>query len=65
METYTDNLQLCNKELNRKLHMLIGSLDEQTWIALRNKEKCLKASYELKRENYLYSSIKYPLNQAL
>lgn len=46
IETYTDSLRLCNKELNRKLRMLITSLDEQTWIAFRNKEARLKASYE-------------------
>ena len=42
----TDSLRLCNKELNRKLRMLITSLDEQTWTAFRNKEARLKASYE-------------------
>lgn len=46
IDTYTDSLRLCNKELNRKLRMLITSLDEQTWIAFRNKEVRLKASYE-------------------
>ena len=46
IDTYTDNLRLCNKELNRKLRLLITSLDEQTWIAFRNKEARLKASYE-------------------
>lgn len=46
IETYTDSLRLCNKELNRKLRMLITSLDEQAWIAFRNKEARLKASYE-------------------
>ena len=46
IDTYTDSLRLCNKELNRKLRMLITSLDEQTWIAFRNKEARLKASYE-------------------
>lgn len=46
IEAYTDSLRLCNKELNRKLRMLITSLDEQTWTAFRNKEVRLKASYE-------------------
>lgn len=46
IDTYTDSLRLCNKELNRKLRMLITSLDEQTWVAFRNKEARLKASYE-------------------
>ena len=46
IETYTDSLRLCNKELNRKMRMLITSLDEQTWNAFRNKEARLKASYE-------------------
>ena len=46
IEAYTDSLRLCNKELNRKLRMLITSLDVQTWIAFRNKEARLKASYE-------------------
>lgn len=46
IDTYTDSLRLCNKELNRKLRLLITSLDEQTWIAFRNKEARLKASYE-------------------
>lgn len=30
IEAYTDSLRLCNKELNRKLRLLITSLDEQT-----------------------------------
>ena len=34
------------KNSNRKLRMLITSLDEQTWTAFRNKEARLKASYE-------------------
>ena len=46
IENYTDSLRLCNKELNRKLRMLITNLDEQTWTAFRNKEVRLKASYE-------------------
>lgn len=46
IDTYTDSLRLCNKELNRKLRMLITSLDEQTWTAFRNKEVRLKVSYE-------------------
>ncbi len=46
IETYTDSLRLCNKELNRKMRMLITSLDEQAWIAFRDKEARLKASYE-------------------
>ena len=46
IEAYTDSLRLCNKELNSKLRMLITSLDEQAWIAFRNKEVHLKASYE-------------------
>ncbi|MFK1767971.1 ATP-binding protein [Bacteroides fragilis] len=46
IENYTDSLRLCNKELNSKLRMLITSLDEQAWIAFRNKEVRLKASYE-------------------
>ena len=46
IKTYTDSLRLCNKELNRKMRMLITSLDEQAWIAFRNKEMRLKASYE-------------------
>lgn len=46
IEAYTDSLRLCNKELNRKLRMLITNLDEQTWLAFRNKEMRLKASYE-------------------
>ena len=46
IETYTDSLRLCNKDLNRKLRMLITNLDEQTWLAFRNKEARLKASYE-------------------
>lgn len=46
IETYTDSLRLCNKELNRKLRLLITSLDEQTWNAFRSKESCLKTSYE-------------------
>lgn len=46
IEAYTDSLRLCNKELNRKLRMMITNLDEQTWLAFRNKEERLKASYE-------------------
>lgn len=46
IEAYTDSLRLCNKELNRKLRLLITNLDEQTWLAFRNKEARLKASYE-------------------
>lgn len=46
LEAYTDSLRLCNKELNRKLRLLITNLDEQTWLAFRNKEARLKASYE-------------------
>ena len=46
IENYTDSLRLCNKELNRKLRMLITNVDEQTWTAFRNKEVRLKASYE-------------------
>lgn len=46
IETYTDSLRLHNKELNRKLRMLITSLDEQTWAAFQSKEERLKASYE-------------------
>ncbi len=46
IEAYTDSLRLCNKDLNRKLRMLITSLDEQTRIAFRNKKMRLKASYE-------------------
>lgn len=46
IETYTDSLRLCNKELNRKLRLLITSLDEQIWNAFRSKENRLKTSYE-------------------
>ena len=46
IETYTDSLRLCNKELNRELRLLITSLDEQTWNTFRSKEERLKASYE-------------------
>ena len=46
IETYTDSLRLCNKELNRKLRLLITSLDEQTWATFQSKEERLKASYE-------------------
>lgn len=46
IETYTDSLRLHNKELNRRLRMLITSLDEQTWAAFQSKEERLKASYE-------------------
>ena len=46
IEAYTDSLRLCNKELNRKLRMMITNLDEQTWLAFRNKEARLKASYK-------------------
>jgi len=46
IETYTDSLRLHNRELNRKLRALITTLDEQALFALRNKEICLKDSYE-------------------
>lgn len=46
IEAYADSLRLHNKELNRKLRTLITSLDGRTWNALRNREECLKASYE-------------------
>ena len=46
IEAHTDSLRLCNKELNRKLRLLITSLDEQTWNVFRSKEEHLKASYE-------------------
>lgn len=45
IDAYTDSLRLCNKELNRKLRMLITSLDEQTWTAFETRAR-LKASYE-------------------
>lgn len=46
IEIYMDSLRLHNRKLNRKLRMLITSLDEQTSIAFQNKEEHLKASYE-------------------
>ena len=46
IENYTDSLRLHNRELNRKLRALITTLDEQALFALRNKEICLKDSYE-------------------
>lgn len=55
IEAYTDSLRLCNKELNRKLRLLITNLDEQTWLAFRNKEARLKASYE--RSTVIISSL--------
>ena len=55
IETYTDSLRLCNKELNRKLRMLIAGLDEQAWIAFRNKEVRLKSSY--KRSTVIISGL--------
>lgn len=45
IETYMDSLRLHNKELNRKLRMLITSLNEQISIAFQNKEERLEASY--------------------
>lgn len=46
IETYMDSLRLHNKELNRRLRMLITSLDEQAWAAFQSKEERLKSSYE-------------------
>lgn len=46
IEIYTDSLRLHNKELNRRLRVLITSLDEQAWAAFQSKEERLKASYE-------------------
>lgn len=46
INNYTDSLRTQNKELNRKLYVLIQSLDEQAQAAFQSKELYIKESYE-------------------
>lgn len=46
INAYTDSLRLQNRELNRKLYVLIQDMDEQTQEAFRNREQHIKESYE-------------------
>lgn len=45
LETCTDSLRSRNRELNRKLHMLIMDLDEQAATTFRNKKQYLEKAY--------------------
>lgn len=45
LETCTDSLRSRNRELNRKLHMLIMDLDEQAAVTFRNKKQYLEKAY--------------------
>ena len=45
INTYTDSLRVQNRELNRKLYMLIQDMDEQTQTAFQDKELYLQKSH--------------------
>lgn len=47
IDAYSDSLRLQNKELNRKLHMLINTLDNHTQEVFQYREKHIEASHEL------------------
>lgn len=47
IDTYSDSLRLQNKELNRKLHMLINTLNNHTQEVFQYREKHIEASHEL------------------
>ena len=47
IDVYSDSLQLQNKELNRKLHMLINTLNNHTQEVFQYREKHIEASHEL------------------
>ena len=47
IDAYSDSLQLQNKELNRKLHMLINTLNNHTQEVFQYREKHIEASHEL------------------
>ena len=46
INAYTDSLRIQNRKLNRKLSMLIKSLDEQTQAKFQDKELHINESYE-------------------
>lgn len=47
IDAYSDSLRLQNKELNRKLHMLINTLNNHTQEVFQDREKHIEASHEL------------------
>lgn len=47
INAYSDSLRLQNKELNRKLHMLINTLNNHTQEVFQYREKHIEASHEL------------------
>ena len=47
IDAYSDSFRLQNKELNRKLHMLINTLNNHTQEVFQYREKHIKASHEL------------------
>lgn len=47
IDVYSDSLRLQNKELNRKLHMLINTLNNHTQEVFQYREKHIEASHEL------------------
>lgn len=47
IEAYSDSFRLQNKELNRKLHMLINTLNNHTQEVFQYREKHIEASHEL------------------
>jgi len=46
INAYTDSLRVQNRELNRKLYVLIQDMDEQTQATFQGKELYLQQSYE-------------------
>lgn len=46
IDAYTDSLRIQNRELNRKLYVLIQDMDEQTQATFQGKELYLQQSYE-------------------
>ena len=45
INAYTDSLRVQNRELNRKLYVLIQGMDEQTQATFQGKELCIQQSY--------------------
>mgnify|MGYP000923270162 CR=1 FL=1 len=46
IDAYTDSLRVQNRELNRKLYVLIQDMDEQTQATFQGKELYLQQSYD-------------------
>lgn len=46
INAYTDSLRVQNRELNRKLYVLIQGMDEQTQATFQGKELYIQQSYE-------------------